>query len=184
MNTRRCSFVVMGYLLGNSNLEAPPKKAGGWDTLSTTASRTATTTATAATAAAAAAATTCWATRATTLWTTGRGTGLQAGHSGDRLPQGSATSLRRFLEVLASLDVLRKALFFTELLEATEHLIDGLAVTRFDPDCHKFRYSGSRPCGKRSIRTDPGSGGKGLAFKIMRIQRLKLVIYEILGIGQ
>jgi len=60
----------------------------------------------------------------------------QSSCTSDGLPHGAAATLRGLLEVLLPLDVFREALFFTELLEAAEHLIDRLTLSGLDPNGH------------------------------------------------
>ena len=63
---------------------------------------------------------------------------IHANDPSDCFSHRTSATLGRLLEVLLALDVLREAFFFTELLEAAEHLIDGFAVPRFDPNGHKL----------------------------------------------
>jgi hypothetical protein len=65
-----------------------------------------------------------WTSRASRWWTQ-----RQTSRSGNGLSNVSTTAFRGLLEILSSLHVLRQPFFFTELFEATEHLIDRLALS-------------------------------------------------------
>jgi hypothetical protein len=75
-------------------------------------------------AATATATATAWTSRTSRWWTQ-----RQTSSSGNGLANVSTTALRGLLEILSSLHVLRQPFFFTELFEATEHLIDRLALS-------------------------------------------------------
>ena len=70
------------------------------------------------------------------------GSFLDPNRSLNGLAQGAATTLRGLLEVLPSLDVLGEPFLLAELLEPSEHLLDGFVMPGLDANRHPGAFLG------------------------------------------